>query len=118
MITGGFGSSIDTRTGISRSWYLRNGKQYWTDNDQPCEEKAFIRSISGHIPKPDGSSLADGGEWVAMTPYWHGMIADLRVEWVDVIDMVRKFIQDDEIASSVESLSEYRGELIKIIGRE
>ncbi|MDP2610055.1 MULTISPECIES: Lar family restriction alleviation protein [unclassified Oceanobacter] len=37
---GGFGASIDTRTGISRSWYLRNGKQYWTDNDQPCEEKS------------------------------------------------------------------------------
>tara|TARA_R110002167_G_scaffold188319_1_gene389864 strand:+ start:35240 stop:35869 length:630 start_codon:yes stop_codon:yes gene_type:complete len=49
MITGGFGASHDTRTGTSRSWYLRNGKQYWTDNDQPVNPPSNVKlMVMGH----------------------------------------------------------------------
>lgn len=36
MITGGFGTTIDTRTGLSRRWYIkRDGIKRRSDNDQP-----------------------------------------------------------------------------------
>ena len=38
-ITGGFGTTYDTRTGVSRAWYLgRDGVMRWADNDKPVEQ--------------------------------------------------------------------------------
>lgn len=37
MITGGFGMSFDAQTGVSRSWYIKNGVKYWADNNKPVE---------------------------------------------------------------------------------
>lgn len=38
MITGGFGITLDLRTGIPRRWYMRgDGVKRWADNDEPLD---------------------------------------------------------------------------------
>lgn len=38
-ITGGFGLRFDTKTGVTRRWYLRKGDvMRWLDTDEPVED--------------------------------------------------------------------------------
>lgn len=50
-ITGGFGTTYDTRTGASRAWYLgRDGVKRWADNHEPVERQQPADASDGERP--------------------------------------------------------------------
>jgi len=50
-ITGGFGTTYDTRTGQARAWYMRSdGVKRWDDNDEPVEQSEPTDASAGDQP--------------------------------------------------------------------
>ena len=52
-ITGGFGVTIDTRTGTSRRWLIgRDGVKRWADTGAPTEPACDRSACKDHSPGP------------------------------------------------------------------
>ena len=52
-ITGGFGVTIDTRTGVSRCWFIgRDGFKRWADTGAPTEPACDRSACGDHRPGP------------------------------------------------------------------
>jgi len=50
-VTGGFGTTHDTRTGRSRAWYMRSdGVKRWADTDKPVEQDEAADTGTGERP--------------------------------------------------------------------
>ena len=52
-ITGGFGVTIDTKSGMSRRWVMgRDGIKRWVDTGAPIEPKCDRSACGDHSPGP------------------------------------------------------------------
>lgn len=56
MITGGFGSTLDLKTGVCRRWYIHSdGIKRWADTDKPVDA---VTTSALPASTPAGSNTA------------------------------------------------------------